>query len=184
MNNTLANRRRIAAISALRFRSYSTGCAKGQESNITKKLKDLFIRSESNPDKMIDRDLYKILCRIDILEMAYDKLKSKPGQMTPGIHPETLDGISHMVLESIVERLKSETFKFQPGRRVQIPKASGGTRPLTIASPRDKLAQEAMRMILEAVYEPTFTDSSHGFRPQRSCHSALKTVKQQFQSVN
>lgn len=104
--------------------------------------------------------------------------------MTPGINPETLDGCSHMVLETFVEKIKSEAFEFQPGRRVQIPKASGGSRPLTIASPRDKLVQEAMRMILETVYEPTFSDNSHGFRPQRSCHSALKTVKSQFQAVN
>jgi group II intron reverse transcriptase/maturase len=184
MANTVANRGRIAAIPALTSRSYSTGCANDQESIITKKLRDLYIRSKDNPEKVIDRDLYKILCRTDILEMAYDKLKSNPGQMTPGVNPETLDGMSHMVLETMVEELKSESFEFQPGRRVQIPKASGGTRPLTVASPRDKLVQEAMRMILEAVYEPTFSDNSHGFRPQRSCHSALKTVKQQFQPVN
>lgn len=184
ISNTIVNRRRIAAISALRFRSYSTGCASDQESVITNKLRDLYFRSKNNPNEVIDRDLYKILCRIDILEMAYDRLKSRPGQMTPGVNPETLDGLSHMALETIVEKLKSEAFEFQAGRRVQIPKGSGGTRPLTVTSPRDKLVQEAMRTILEAVYEPTFSDYSHGFRPQRSCHSALKTVKQQFQTVN
>ncbi|CAG8976715.1 hypothetical protein HYALB_00008477 [Hymenoscyphus albidus] len=116
--------------------------------------------------------------------MAYQSLKSKPGQMTPGVNPETLDGMSSIVIETMVDKLKSESFEFQPGRRVQIPKASGGTRPLTVAPPRDKLVQEAMRMVLEAVYEPIFSDNSHGFRPSRSCHTALKMVKQQFQPVN
>lgn len=114
------------------------------------------------------------MCDIDILKLAYENLKSKPGQMTPGINPETLDGMSIAILESIIENLKSGKFKFQPGRRVQIPKPTGGNRPLTVASPRDKLVQEAMRMILEAIYEPLFMDSSHGFRPQRGCHTALK----------
>jgi group II intron reverse transcriptase/maturase len=123
------------------------------------------------------------MCNIDILKLAYENIKSKPSQMTPGINPETLDGISISVLESIIETLKSETFQFKAGRRIQIPKPSGGTRPLTITSPRDKLVQEVMRLILEAIYEPTFSDSSHGFRPKRSCHTALKTVSQQFQST-
>ncbi|CAG8962388.1 hypothetical protein HYFRA_00013604 [Hymenoscyphus fraxineus] len=154
--------------------------------NITTKLKDLYKRSESNPEKVIDRDLYKLMCNIDILKLAYEKLKSNPGQMTPGegTHPETLDGMSESVLKAIIDKLKTEEFDFQPGRRVQIPKASGGNRPLTVTSPRDKLVQEAMRMILEAIYEPTFHDTSHGFRPQRSCHTALKAIKQQFQAVN
>lgn len=182
------NRRRVAANSTLMLRSYSTGSGNDQESIVIKKLKDLQERSRLNPDSVIDRDLYKILCMRETLEMAYQSLKSKPGQMTPGgfgVNPETLDGMSSIVIDTIVEKLKSETFQFQPGRRVQIPKASGdGTRPLTIASPRDKLVQEAMRMVLEAVYEPTFADNSHGFRPGRSCHSALKMVKHQFQPVN
>lgn len=120
----------------------------------------------------------------ETLEMAYQSLKSKPGQMTPGVNPETLDGMSSIVVETMTDKLKSESFEFQPGRRVQIPKASGGMRPLTVAPPRDKLVQEAMRMVLEAIYEPIFSDNSHGFRPSRSCHTALKMVKQQFQPVN
>lgn len=175
------NRTRVAANSTLMLRSYSTGSANDQESIVIKKLKDLQERSRLNPHSVIDRDLYKILSMRETLEMAYQSLKSKR-QMT--VNPETLDGISSIVIDTIVEKLKSETFQFQPGRRVEIPKASGETRALTIASPRDKLVQEAMRMVLEGVYEPTFTDNSHGFRPGRSCHSALKMVKHQFQPVN
>jgi len=104
--------------------------------------------------------------------------------MTPGVNPETLDGMSMEVLESIARQLQDESFQFKPARRVQIPKASGGTRPLTIASPRDKIVQEAIRMILESIFEPTFSEYSHGFRPLRGCHTALKTVRQTFQPVN
>jgi retron-type reverse transcriptase len=104
--------------------------------------------------------------------------------MTPGVNPETLDGMSREVLDEIVRKLKNQSFQFQPARRIEIPKPSGGTRPLTIAPPRDKVVQEAIRMILEAIYEPTFSDYSHGFRPKRSCHTALKHVRQQFQPVS
>lgn len=186
-SNTVRNRGRVTAGFSLKSRSYSTGSANTQlntEVDITDKLKDLYLRSLSHPESPIDRNLYKLMCNIDILKLAYEKLKSKPGQMTPGINPETLDGISFSALEPVIDTLKSETFQFKPGRIIQIPKASGGTRPLTITSPRDKLVQEAMRMILEAIYEPTFLDSSHGFRPKRSCHTALKTVSQQFQPAS
>jgi retron-type reverse transcriptase len=83
-------------------------------------------------------------------------------------------------VEDTITDLKTGKFQFHPGRRIQIPKANGKTRPLTIAPPRDKIIQEVMIMILEAIYEPTFSDNSHGFRPNRSCHSALRQVKTQF----
>lgn len=125
--------------------------------------------------------MYKLLCSPEMLLIAYEKLRSNPGQMTPAVSPETLDGMSMEVIKDTVERLKTESFQFQPARRVRIPKGSGGTRPLTIASPRDKIVQEAIRMILEAIFEPNFSPYSHGFRPQRGCHTALKAVKQDFQ---
>lgn len=103
--------------------------------------------------------------------------------MTPGVNPETLDGMSLEVLQDIAAKLKDESFQFKSGRKVNIPKASGGTRQLTIASPRDKIVQEGMRMILEAIFEPTFSEYSHGFRPSRSCHTALAVVKHHFQAA-
>ena len=166
-NNIVINQGRATADLPLMFRSYSTGSDTVPETNIINKLKDLYLRSKSYPDAPIDRNLYKLICDIDILKLAYENLKSKPGQMTPGINPETLDGISTETLESIIDKLKSENFQFKAGRRIQIPKASGGTRPPTITSPIDKLVQEAMRLILEAIYEPLFLDSNHGFRPQK-----------------
>jgi retron-type reverse transcriptase len=77
--------------------------------------------------------------------------------------------------------MKDGSFQFKPGKRTMIPKADGiSTRPLTIAPPRDKIVQEVMRMILETIFEPTFLDNSHGFRPNRGCHTALRKIKTQF----
>lgn len=115
--------------------------------------------------------------------LAYENIKSKPGNMTPGILPETLDGMSVQAVDSIVEKLRDESFQFRTARRVRIPKASGGKRSLTIAPPRDKLVQEAIRLILNAIYEPIFMEQSHGFRPKRGTHSALKYINQKFQST-
>lgn len=116
----------------------------------------------------------------ELYAVAYEKLKSKPGNMTPGITPTTLDGFSTEVIGDIIKRLQADTFQFQPGRRVLIPKPSGGNRPLTVTSARDKIVQEVMRMILEAIFEPGFSQSSHGFRPGKSCHTALAEVKAKF----
>lgn len=179
ISNVIGNRGSVAANDASYVRNYSTGSASTSEVDIVKKIEDLYLRSKSNPNLPIDRKLYKLICNKDLLKLAYEKLKSKPGQMTPGTNPETLD--ANEALDAIINKLESESFSFQPGRRVQIPKISGGTRPLTVTSPRDKLVQEAMRLILEAIFEPLFSDSSHGFRPLRSCHTALKEVKTQFQ---
>lgn len=131
----------------------------------------------------MDRKLYKLLCSKEILRLAYENLKSAPGSMTPGVSPETLDGISDEALEEISKKLKDESFQFRTARRVQIPKANGKTRPITIAPPRDKIVQEGIRLILNSVYEPLFLDESHGFRPERGCHSALRHINQKFQSA-
>lgn len=103
--------------------------------------------------------------------------------MTPGVTPETLDGISNTKIESLSQALRDESFTFGPSRRVQIPKASGGTRPLSVASPMDKIVQEAMRLVLEAIYEPIFKDCSHGFRPNKGCHTALQQASRELQPV-
>ena len=111
------------------------------------------------------------------LVAAYELIKSKPGNMTPGTCPETLDGISLEWIKTIQEQLKSGTYKTQPARRVWIPKpGKREKRPLGIASPREKVVQKAMQIVLEQAYEPTFLNSSHGFRPNRNCHSALQKI--------
>ena len=170
---------RVPGINLRQF-STSAGSSSTVSTDGLEKIRKIAMLSKSNP-KFIFRDkLYKILYDREIFQIAYDKLKSKPGNMTPGILPTTLDGLSIEVIDEITNSLRKGTFRFQPGRRVQIPKANGKMRPLTIAPPRDKLVQEVMRMILEAIYEPTFLENSHGFRPGKSCHSALKMIKQRF----
>lgn len=141
------------------------------------------MRSKSNPNLIIDRELYSLTTSIETLIYAYENIKSKPGNMTPGVTPETLDGISKETFEKLSKNLRDESFSFAPSRRILIPKASGGTRPLSIASPLSKIVQEAMRLVLEAIFEPIFVDCSHGFRPNRGCHTALKIVSQTFQPV-
>jgi retron-type reverse transcriptase len=164
----------------LRHFSMSAGSSSTVSTDGLGKLRKIAMLNQTNPNFIVTDKLYRILFDRGIFQIAYDKLKSKPGNMTPGILPTTLDGLSLEVIDEIINSLRKGTFKFQPGRRVQIPKANGKMRPLTIAPPRDKLVQEGMRMILEAIYEPTFLENSHGFRPGKSCHTALKMIKQRF----
>jgi retron-type reverse transcriptase len=166
-------------------RYYSTGCTTqtspdNRGSNVVKKLQDLKLRCISHPHEIVDRNLIKLVSDLDLLIIAYDNIKSKPGNMTPSTHSETLDGISKEWFETISNKILDESFRFSPARRINIPKASGGTRPLMIAPPRDKIVQEALRIILEAIYEPIFLDSSHGFRSNKSCHTALKSFYNDF----
>jgi group II intron reverse transcriptase/maturase len=124
--------------------------------------------------------LYKIITDKKTLMMAYTRIKSKPGNLTPGGDPEkeTLDGIDERWFEKAAEELKRGSYILKPARRVMIPKPNKpGKRPLTVVSPRDKIVQEAIRMVLEIVYEPTFSDSSYGFRPGRGAHNALEDIK-------
>jgi len=164
-------------------RTYVSGGDKEEKSNVGLKLNKLAIRSNSNPSQIIDRSLYNIISNIDTLLYAYDNIKSKPGKMRPGVTSVTPDDISRENLEKLAADLKSEKFAFSPSRWIQIPKDSGGTRPFSIASPTDKIVQEAIRLVLVAIYEPLFADCSHGFRPNRGCHTALKKVKEEFQPV-
>jgi group II intron reverse transcriptase/maturase len=125
-----------------------------------------------------------IVADTSILKMAYARIKSEPGNMTPGVDDVTLDGINNQWFENVSKSLKTGAYQFKPARRVEIPKPQGGTRPLGVASPRDKIIQEAMRLVLEAIFEPSFSTHSHGFRPSRGCHTALKEIKNTFSAMN
>ncbi|MBP8106510.1 MAG: hypothetical protein KBG20_06670 [Caldilineaceae bacterium] len=109
---------------------------------------------------------------------AYGNLASNTGITTPGTSTQDVaEGMSEARVEKILKSLVAKEYQWKPARRVYIPKANGGTRPLGVPSFSDKLVQQVMRMILEAYYEPQFRDSSHGFRPKRSCHTALHQVQ-------
>ena len=128
--------------------------------------------------------LYRILCNPDMYVKAYSNIYSNNGSSTHGTDSETADGFSEEKVERIIAALKDESYQAKPVRRTYIPKKNGKTRPLGIPNFYDRLLQEVCRMILEAIYEPIFSASSHGFRPNKSCHTALKQVKHTFRGAN
>jgi len=121
-------------------------------------------------------DIYRQLYNRHLYLRAYGRLSRNSGAMTKGVTAETVDGMSTAKIDRIIEALRHERYRWTPVRRVHIPKSNGTTRPLGIPTWSDKLLQEVIRMILEAYYEPQFSDRSHGFRPNRGCHTALSEV--------
>ena len=124
--------------------------------------------------------LYRILFNEEMYYLAYQRIYAKPGNMTQGADGKTIDRMSLSRIEKLIASLKDESYSPQPSRRVHIPKKNGKTRPLGVPSFDDKLVQEVVRMVLEAIYEGHFEDTSHGFRPHRSCHTALNAVQKTF----
>lgn len=124
--------------------------------------------------------VYRCLYNPNMYLTAYSKIYSNQGAVTPGIDDDTMDGMSLERIHNLTEVMKQEKFHPRPARRGYAPKKSGGKRPLGLPNGTDKLVQEALRMLLEAYYEPRFRDSSHGFRPERGCHTALKQIKETF----
>ena len=121
-------------------------------------------------------NIYRLLYNRNLYLRAYGRLYSNQGAMTKGTTAETVDGMSLAKIDRIIDEIRYERFRWTPVRRVNIPKPNGKTRPLGIPTWTDKLLQEVIRMILEAYYEPQFSDHSHGFRPNRGCHTALSEV--------
>jgi group II intron reverse transcriptase/maturase len=135
----------------------------------------------------VNKKIYRLLYKEDLYVIAYERMKSKPGNMTPGTDNNTIDGFSKKWIDSTIQNLKTEKFQFKPVRRTEIPKPNGGKRKLGIPTIQDKVVQEVMRMILEAVYSPKgsyFHESSHGFRPNKGTHTALKEYRQKWQATN
>ena len=126
--------------------------------------------------------LYRYLLRPDIYFVAYKNLYANNGAATKGVNEDTADGFSEAKIDSIIKALADETYQPMPVRRTYIQKKNNRKklRPLGIPTFTDKLVQEVLRMILEAVYEPIFLDVSHGFRTKRSCHTALKQLRREF----
>ena len=126
----------------------------------------------------IETGKYSSLFKPRIYKIAYEIIKSKKGNTTPGVDKATLDGIGLPWIDKIIGSMKDRSYKFQPALRKYIPKPNGKLRPLGIPTPKDKVVQQATRMIIEPLFEPNFLNSSHGFRPGRSAHTALKEVRQ------
>ncbi|GHP00649.1 hypothetical protein KSF_106960 [Reticulibacter mediterranei] len=121
-------------------------------------------------------DIYRQLYNPGLYLMAYGRLYANKGATTPGATSETVDGMSMAKIEKLIDDLRHERYRWTPVRRTYIAKKSGKLRPLGLPTWSDKLLQEVIRLILEAYYEPQFSPRSHGFRPQRGCHTALINI--------
>jgi len=121
-------------------------------------------------------ELYRQMFNPQLYLLAYGRIYANHGAMTPGATPETVDGMSLRKIERVVDAMRHERYRFSPARRVRIPKKDGRTRPLGLPTWSDKLVGEVVRLLLEAYFEPVFSDRSHGFRPGRGCHTALREV--------
>src|SRR2546425_6040802 len=122
-------------------------------------------------------DVYRMLYNPDLYLHAYARLYKNKGAMTKGTTDETVDGMSLAKITQLIDDVRHERYRWTPVRRVYIAKKKGGQRPLGLPTWKDKLLQEVMRSILEAYYEPQMSERSHGFRPDRGCHTALQEVQ-------
>jgi retron-type reverse transcriptase len=128
--------------------------------------------------------VYRQLYNPALYLLAYGNIHGNAGAMTPGATEETVDGMSREKIGRIVELVRAERYRFTPVRRVYIEKkTSTKKRPLGIPTWSDKLVQEVLRLLLEAYYEPRFSDRSHGFRPNRGCHTALREIHRRWRGT-
>ena len=134
------------------------------------------------PEVRFDK-LFQKLYNVELWLLAYQRIAPKPGNMTAGTDGKTIDGAGFKLIQEAIADLKASRYKPIPVRRVYIPKPNGKQRPLGIPSFRDKLLGTVLKLILEAIYEPTFSEHSHGFRPEKSCHTALAAVKRDMNGV-
>jgi len=145
------------------------------------------IRKLNAKREWINEELYRLTSKEDMLIVAYERLKSKPGNMTTGSDSETLDGFSLRTIKTLSQQLRDGTYRPKPVRTTYIPKANGKKRKLGIPSPKDKVVQEVVRTILEAIYDSPhgayFHTSSHGFRREHSCHTALQEVQTKWTGI-
>lgn len=148
----------------------------------TEILEKIHHNSDKNRDKIFTR-IYRYMLRPDIYYVAYNNLYANNGASTPGVDADTADGFGVQKIEKIITALANGTYQPKPVRRTYIQKQNGKLRPLGLPTFTDKLVQEVMRMILEAIYEPIFLYTSHGFRPKRSCHTALGQVTKGFNGI-
>ncbi|MBQ5563054.1 MAG: group II intron reverse transcriptase domain-containing protein, partial [Clostridia bacterium] len=137
----------------------------------------LSVIQERGKQKLPLERVYKLLYNRELYLLAYAKLYSNNGAMTKGVTDETVDSMSLKKIDNIIAILRDERYQWTAVKRVYIPKKNGKQRPLGLPTWSDKLLQEVIRMILEAYFEPQFSEHSHGFRPNRGCHTALSEIQ-------
>ncbi len=146
------------------------------------------LRQLNTDRNWMNMHLYRLMYKEDLYILAYERIKSAPGNLTPGSDKQTIDGFSLTAIRTIIQEIRTEQFQFKPVRTVYIPKPNGKKRKLGIPSTRDKIVQEVIRTILECIYDspkgPYFHEMSHGFRPNRSCHTALREIRGKWPAIN
>lgn len=138
------------------------------------------LRSKAQDSTYHYKRLYRNLYNSEFFLVAYQNIYANSGNMTAGTDGKTVDGMGMGRINQLIEHLKDHSYHPKPARRTYIKKKNGKLRPLGVPSFDDKLIQEIVRMLLEAIYEPTFSECSHGFRPNRSCHTALLQLQKKF----
>jgi retron-type reverse transcriptase len=120
--------------------------------------------------------VYRLLFNPNLYLMAYGKMYRNQGAMTKGTTEETADGMSKGKIATLIDAVRHERYRWQPARRISIPKKDGRKRPLGMQSWSDKRLQEVVRLILDAYFEPQLSPHSHGVRPEHGCHTALREI--------
>ncbi len=138
------------------------------------KLERISQLSKENPE-MVFTSVYHLINE-ELLGQCHEEMDGKKAVGIDGITREEYGRNLKENLKDLTERLRDKSYRPKPARRVEIPKDNGRTRPLNIYCYEDKLVQDALRRILEAVFEPMFYDEMNGFRPHRGCHAAIRQL--------
>jgi len=142
------------------------------------------LAKQAKKDNYTFKRLYRNLYNEEFYLKAYDNIYANHGSSTKGVDGQTADGFSISKVKKLIQKLRNEKYQPKPVKRVYIPKKNDKKRPLGIPTFNDRLVQEVVRMILESIYEESFSKHSHGFRKARSCHTALIEVKKEFTGIN
>jgi group II intron reverse transcriptase/maturase len=155
---------------------------RAQGVKVPKKLEKISEICKRNTSCKIN-DIYPLLLDPAMYDLAYGQIKSNPGNMTMGADGSTLDGWGQEKIDTTIQAMRNESFQFAPSRMVEIPKPQGGVRGIKVAPPTDKVVQRIITYILEAIFDPSFSEFSFGFRSNLGCHDALKHVQLKFQGA-
>jgi retron-type reverse transcriptase len=138
----------------------------------------LYRRAKAQPQRTFGVLADKVW-RADVLDRAWDQVKANRG--APGVDGVSIAAVEQQgvgaFLRDLQQARQTGTYRPQPVRRVDIPKANGTRRPLGIPSIRDRVAQAAVKIVREPIFEAACQEGSYGFRPKRSAHDALAAIR-------
>jgi retron-type reverse transcriptase len=141
--------------------------------NVAAKQKHIGELAKVDPERSFE-NVYRVICDETWLTEAWRRIRQNQGSKTAGVDGQTKNDVDENLMKRLAEKLQNGEYKPTPVRRVYIPKANGKTRPLGIPTLQDRIVQSALKMFLEPIFEQKFRNCSHGFRPKRSCMTALR----------